>query len=442
MGKVGRRNGRLPTLVVSALLAASQACTNQSYCPAGTREDPAGDRCTPLVDPAFAAAESDASNPVEMGPKLPDAPSPVTLPVDATRPDGQPISDAGTPGSGPPDAMRDLTNDTDRPTLDPAAPGAGSVEVQLAASAPGKVTLRLVNSSKNAVRVAGWRPSSTEQLLSVLRGGEAVAYVGAVVARVADPAHASWALGPNESLTQEVDVAADFDLGQGGVFEVRPSPRSALVLLSSNVPLSLESRLVLTIGADVAAAKRPPATQPANRWEGCNNDQRAALSAAGTGLNALTAHLDQEWANDVALRRSWFGTLSSGDDLSMTTDVLTPIRQIRALTTSETSSFACAPSTGPCADPSTYAYVSGADIAAHVPRVQLCPLYWLFPLDVGDADAGVSRVGGLAHAYTLFFVDPSDHTFGERACRELATENPSQARRNPDNFRLYIMGRP
>jgi len=263
-----------------------------------------------------------------------------------------------------------------------------------------------------------------------------------VVARVADPALSSWALGPNESLTQEIDVAADFALGQGGAFVVRSSPRSSLVVLGGDVPLSLESSIVLTIGTDVWAARRPVAMQPADRWEGCNKDQRDALSAAGVGLNWLATHHDQEWPNETALRSTWFGTLPTGDDLSMTTKVLTPLRQIRDFAVSEKTSFVCVAGTGACIDPSTYAYISSADVAAFIPRVQLCPLYWLFAHDTGDADAGVSRVGGLAHAYTLFSVDPSDHTFGERACRELATTNPTQARRNPDNFRLYIMGRP
>jgi hypothetical protein len=147
---------------------------------------------------------------------------------------------------------------------------AGHLEVELRALEEGTALLeyRLSNPGEAALEFLEWDTAARgalSDLFDVRREGKPVAYVGPRI-HFAEPLAESYVeLGPGESMTQRIDLAALYDMREPGQYSVRASARAAALLTDGSSDIHaqvLVPEAALTVSVDEGAVSVPVAGEP------------------------------------------------------------------------------------------------------------------------------------------------------------------------------------
>lgn len=325
------------------------------------------------------------------------------------------------------------------------------------------VDVTLTNLTAEAVYVPKWyvpSQAATSGVFTVIRDGEPVPYLGAVVKRRAPTARDLIRIAPRASLATKVELSALYDLSQSGVYTIQYDVKSVPALrgraldaattqrVASQAQASDQSQdltsnaIALTISGNSAARRAvddtdaaraaAPAFAASVSFVGCSNTRttqvRTALtSAEGYASNSLS-YLN---AGTRGPRyTTWFGTYNS----NRYSTVRSHFANISNAASTKPLVFDC--STCPGTDyADAYAYV----YSNQPYRVYLCNAFWAAP------NAGTdSRAGTIIHELSHFTVvaGTSDYVYGQTGARNLARSNPSRAVRNADNHEYFAENTP
>jgi len=233
-----------------------------------------------------------------------------------------------------------------------------------------------------------------------------------------------------------IDLARNFDVAEGGTFDVRTRRDGTLAAESVGAALAANASVQVVIEKQQPRANGIAVTTQALTYESCNNDQRGALSGANQGATYM---LNQSLSAPASRYRYWFGTPPAGNVAAQDATALNRISEMRWLGTNANAQFICEDSRGDCgANPDWIAYVYYSDADAGVRRIQFCQPYWGLPHDgIGDE---WSRVGVMVHEFSHHFgAFDIDDSYGEPAVRNLAQNDWAKAYANADNYRFFVM---
>ena len=308
------------------------------------------------------------------------------------------------------------------------------LSVRLSVASPGKVRYESVNNTSEPAYGKGWHPSEPGKLLSVTKDGSPVPYMGPMVMKMRDDGE--WSLGPGETLVKDIDIARNFDVGEGGTFDVSTRRDGPLAAESVGAALAANASVQIVIEKQQPRANSIGVKQQALTYESCNNDQRGALSGANQGATYM---LNQALSAPASRYRYWFGTPPASDVAAQDAAALNRVSEMRWLGTNANAEFICEDSRGECgANPSWLAYVWPADANAGRRRIQFCQPFWALAHDGTDAGDDFSRVGVMVHEFSHHF-GTDDLGYWETAVRNLALNNWQDAYANADNFRFFVM---
>lgn len=334
-----------------------------------------------------------------------------------------------------------------------AAPGNVSVRLDASAKAAdigsGKLVFTMSNDSMASVHVLRWLTpfdGVTNDMFSVERDGEAVAYVGPLYKRAAAQAGDYIELAPGASRTVEVDLSAYYDMKMGGQYVIRyardadsallEAGRAARAGVAAIAAIESDSVTVWVDGGpdaldnadDEALQSTPGVFAASNSFVSCSNTRKTQLATARN--SATTYATNSKSYLDAGTRGSrytwWFGSYTS----SRYGTVRTHFTNIRSALSSQPYTFDCS-----CTESGTYAYV----YPTRPYRVYLCGAFWSAPNTGTD-----SRAGTLVHETSHFNVvaGTDDWGYGQSAAHSLATSNPSRAVDNADNHEYFAENTP
>jgi peptidyl-Lys metalloendopeptidase len=327
------------------------------------------------------------------------------------------------------------------------------------------VNVTLTNLTAETVYVPKWYvplAGTAAGVFTVLRDGEEVPYLGAIVKRRAPTAKDFVRIAPRASLELKVELSSLYDLSTTGVYTVQYDVKSVQTFRGRTLDATTSERMAarsqsldqsqdltsnaiaLTIaGSPAVGARRAAADSDAARaaapefaasvsFVGCSNTRstqvRTALSSAETYASNSLGYLN---AGTRGPRyTTWFGTYN--------TNRYSTVR-------SNFSKISNAASTKPLVfDCSTCPGTEYADAYAYVYsnqpyRVYLCNAFWAAPNTGTD-----SRAGTIIHELSHFRVvaGTSDYAYGQTAAKSLARSNPSRAARNADNHEYFAENTP
>lgn len=303
------------------------------------------------------------------------------------------------------------------------------------------VRFTLKNEGAQALSILKWQTpffGVDDDLFSVGRNGEPVAYLGRHVKRAAPTAADFLVLAPGESLTATVELSKYYDMGRTGEYTIAyiqtlQSDTARFAETASNVVA------VFIEGDDNAAAIAPP---PADdmpdkaltpTYVSCSSSRKtqiaSALSSAetyaGNAYSYLTARTTTAQRDASTRYKTWFGTQTS----SRWTTVQSHFLNIRNTIQTKTIKFNCT-----CTD-NYYAYVYPNSPY----EIFLCNAFWSAPSTGTDSKAG-TIVHELSHFTVVAGTD--DWAYGQSACKSLATSNPSRATDNADSHEYFAENTP
>jgi peptidyl-Lys metalloendopeptidase len=285
-------------------------------------------------------------------------------------------------------------------------------------------------------------------LFALARDGQPVNYVGKIVKRPAPTLQDLVALAPGESITRTIDIAAHYDLTQSGVYEMQYAT-TAQEMFGHSGPRSVDGKkfsadLALEEGAKVVASNAvstffegransasdlAEAQEKSIAFSGrCSATQQSTInSAVGAAQSMANGSVSYLNGTPRASTRytTWFGTYSSAN-WGVVKSHYTNIKN--ALDTKPLV-FDCS-----CKQ-SYYAYV----YANQPYKVYLCRAFWSAPLTGTD-----SKGGTIVHELSHFTViaGTSDYAYGQSLAKQLAINNPAQARFNADSHEYFAENTP
>lgn len=335
------------------------------------------------------------------------------------------------------------------------AANAAGIEVRLGAAAEkdfgsGKITYSLSNTTDASVQVLRWMTpidGVSNDIFSVSRNGEEVAYTGRLVKRPL-PTDADYiTLAPGQTVSTEVDLSAYYDMRKGGQFSVRynrdgsQAIRAAADAARGGVKAgaldfdtskggTVQVYADATLGAlddDNAAKAGVGVLAATNSFVGCSSTRQSQLA---TARNSATTYANNSRSYLTAGTQGsrytwWFGTYNS----SRYSTVRTHFNNIYSALSSQPFTFDCT-----CTD-SYYAYV----YPNQPYRVYLCNAFWSAPNTGTD-----SRAGTIVHETSHFTVmgGTDDWAYGQSAAHSLAGSNPSRAVDNADSHEYFAENTP
>lgn len=339
-----------------------------------------------------------------------------------------------------------------------AAATAGQLRSELvpvvgAVSAGEEVLFRftLTNTGKNEVFVLAYETplrGFERDLLRVTREGEPIPYVGLLALRLG-PAAEDWVrLGPGESVTGVVDVAAAYDMRRGGTYTVHyegflqvfrgSQRRLPIAALDARGELDevykgevaeavandeLAGELVSAPTATVVIEGDAPIAEPveedlvarAMAFYGCSNT--STLTSAQATARSRSARAYNAMPSYNTFYRTWFGATPSYVSTVRT-------RMYNAYSRlGLTVDYYCG-SYAPYCQPNYIAYTYKTTSN----RIYICPAFWN------------QSASGMAHtiAHEAFHwntvAGADDVTYGYTNCINLAATRPYDALRNADNY--------
>jgi peptidyl-Lys metalloendopeptidase len=331
-----------------------------------------------------------------------------------------------------------------------------------------KVSVTMTNLTAESVYVPkSYVPSqaATSGVFTVMRNGEPVPYLGALVKRGAFTAKDFVRIAARSSVDYTVELSSLYDLSVTGVYTVQYDVQSVQTFRGRTLDRAATERLAtqsqsldasqdltsnaiaLTItgdpavearrAADAVAATRAneavaPAFAASVSFVGCSNTRttqvRTALSSTESYATNAVNYLN---AGTRGPRyTTWFGTYNS----SRYSTVRSHFANISNAASTKPLVFDCSTCPG-TEDADAYAYV----YSNQPYRVYLCNAFWAAPNTGTD-----SRAGTIVHELSHFTVvaGTSDYAYGQTAARSLARSNPSRAVRNADSHEYFSENTP
>ncbi len=296
----------------------------------------------------------------------------------------------------------------------------------------------LENKGDASISVLRWQTALhgiDDDIFTVTRNGEPVAYTGRVFKR-AEPQASDWlTVRAGESLAATVNLSSVYDMTKSGDYivnykaEATDGKRAARVG-SNALAISLdgpdqESKVISP--ADDPATLAPSLNAPTPTFANCSSSRqtsiKTALNSAQTYSTNSLAYLN---AGTKGTRYTWwFGAYTS----SRYSTARTHFSNIDSTIKNKTITFDCG-----CTD-SAYAYV----YPTQPYRVYLCNAFWSAPNTGTD-----SRAGTIIHELSHFNVvaGTDDWAYGQTACKNLAKSNPSKAVDNADCHEYFAENTP
>jgi peptidyl-Lys metalloendopeptidase len=315
------------------------------------------------------------------------------------------------------------------------------------------ITFTLTNTSSQTVRVLRWgtpfEKGFNRNMFEVWQGDTRVPYTGRLVKRGEPQAEDFITLKPNETISQELDVADGYAVYDAGDYTI--SFNSILTIVKADNELTLhkfnadspDEVFQLTMKSEVVTshmyldrvqffAKQPPA------FTSCSATQRNTLDEALTqseilaeeSSNALVSTSVQQRPN--ANRYStWFGDYTS----SRYNTVSNKFNKIHDVLANKQVTFDCFCDPAIFDPVTTFAYVNPGQPY----RIHLCDVFWEINM------LGVnSKAGTIIHETSHFNVvaNTNDHQYGPADVQNLAETDPGLAIENADNYEFFAENTP
>ncbi len=304
------------------------------------------------------------------------------------------------------------------------------------------VRFTLSNEGAEKVSVLKWQTpfeGIDDDLFTVARNGEPVAYLGRHIKRAAPTAADFLVIEPGQSVSAVVELTKYYDMSVTGEYTIVFNQ----TLQSSSARLNATTSNVIAFwieGNEAAAPVAQPADDNDNNtraltptYVSCSSTQKSsiasALSSAETyAANAysyLLARTTSTTRSASTRYKTWFGTYTS----SRWTTAQSHFLNIRNTIQTKTITFNCG-----CTQ-NYYAYVYPNSPYT----VYLCNAFWSAPTTGTDSKAG-TIVHELSHFTVVAATD--DWAYGQSACKSLAISNPSKAVDNADSHEYFAENTP
>lgn len=293
-----------------------------------------------------------------------------------------------------------------------------------------RVTVTLTNVSGRRVRVLERETPLRDikhDLFHVVRGGEAVPYLGRHYKWGEPTASDYLVLERGESKSGTVDLSMAYDFTVTGSYAVHLLPYGvehddAAPRVASSVQLRAEGRpfVIPSRGGKVELGASLTTT-------GCTSTQISQLTtaygSARTMASAALGYLTSTTPSATLRYTTWFGSYSSNGWNTARTHFTAITQQLA----NEVADCTCTDS--------AYAYV----YPAQPYKIYLCNAFWSAP-NVGTD----SRAGTLIHEMSHFNVvaGTDDWAYGQTACKRLAKKNVNRALDNADSHEYFAENTP
>jgi peptidyl-Lys metalloendopeptidase len=285
-------------------------------------------------------------------------------------------------------------------------------------------------------------------LFALARDGQPVNYVGKIVKRPAPTLQDLVALAPGESITRTIDIAAHYDLSEAGVYQMQYAATAQEMFghtgprgvdgkkFSAESTIEEGSQLVASNAVSTffegranSAADLAQAQEKSVAFSGrCSATQQSTIgSAVGAAQSMANGSVSYLNGTPRASTRftTWFGTYSSANWSVVKSHYV----NIKNALDTKPLVFDCS-----CKQ-SYYAYV----YANQPYKVYLCRAFWSAPLTGTD-----SKGGTIVHELSHFTViaGTNDYAYGQTLAKQLAINNPAQARFNADSHEYFAENTP
>ncbi|HEV8267575.1 MAG TPA: M35 family metallo-endopeptidase, partial [Thermoanaerobaculia bacterium] len=312
-----------------------------------------------------------------------------------------------------------------------------AARTDLATSDDVVVRFTLTNGSGRPVDVYLWQTPFGEienDLFSVTRDGEPVAYLGIVAKRAEPTAEDFVRIGPGRSRSADVELSSLYDMSRPGNYAVEYRAALSGVLPSMAAPSGayLGSNLVtfrLTGEARPSPLALSQAVAPeaaTTTYQSCSNAQISDLTQARPAAANYASSASSSLTGSATARyTTWFGAYTS----SRYNTVKSHYAAISSALSTQAYTFDCK-----CKKP-YYAYVYPTQPYI----VYLCKVFWTAPMTGTD-----SKAGTLIHETSHFNVVAStdDWVYGQSGCKSLAQSDPNKAIDNADSHEYYAENNP
>ncbi|ROQ30017.1 M35 family metallo-endopeptidase [Gallaecimonas pentaromativorans] len=315
-------------------------------------------------------------------------------------------------------------------------------------ASPTELTISFTNTGKKDVKILRWFTAEdgalADNLFTVTRDGKAVEYIGRHYKRPAPTAKDYVTIKAGQSLSQQLDLSAFYDMSQAGSYAVSyeveqagadtPSLKQTLLARPEVLRSASISFWVDGVEDKGIAIKQPMVADigiSSIGYQGsCTNSEKSsinnAVSAAQSISNAALAYLQGNSNPSGSTRyKTWFGTYSS----SRYSTVTSHFSAIANAASTKPLVFNCA-----CND-SAYAYV----YPSQPYTIYLCNAFWSAPTNGTDSKAG-TIVHELSHFNVVAGTD--DIVYGQSGAKSLALSSPSQAIQNADSHEYFAENTP
>lgn len=315
-----------------------------------------------------------------------------------------------------------------------------------------EVQVRYLNAGAQALQLGKWyvnAPSLQEDMFDVRRDGKPVEYLGPHFKRRAPQADDLVSLAPGKSLSRSYKLSQLYDMslsgnytirfraeadhlvhGQGQTVQPAYGKQFEEMVESNDLAMWVQGRrnALLDRAQEAQRLSRLVSTQSLSYSTNCTTTQRSAIASAFTGAqNYANGAVTYLGGTPRASTRftTWFGTYSS-----------TNWNQIKTQFTNIKSSFDTKAVVVDCGCTDTaYAYV----YPSQPYKIYVCKAFWSAPTTGTD-----SKAGTLVHEMSHFTVvaGTSDYAYGQTAAKNLATSNPTKARKNADSHEYFAENTP
>ncbi len=315
------------------------------------------------------------------------------------------------------------------------------------------ITFTLTNTSSQTVRVLRWgtpfEKGFNRNMFEVWQGDTRVPYTGRLVKRGEPQAEDFITLKPNETISQELDVADGYAVYDAGDYTI--SFNSILTIVKADNELTLhkfnadspDEVFQLTMKSEVVTshmyldrvqffAKQPPA------FASCSATQRNTLDEALTQAEILAEESSNALVSTSVQQRpnanrysTWFGDYTS----SRYNTVSNNFNKIHDVLANKQVTFDCFCDPAIFDPVTTFAYVNPGQPY----RIHLCDVFWEINM------LGVnSKAGTIIHETSHFNVvaNTNDHQYGPADVQNLAETDPGLAVDNADNYEFFAENTP
>lgn len=317
-------------------------------------------------------------------------------------------------------------------------------------SAPSEtVRWQLTNRSDETVYVLRWETpldGLSRSIFEVRYGGKPVRYMDKIVHFGHPEASDFVRVGPGESISAEVNLAASYEMLEAATYEVSFEGQLSYVIAENTLKGHVDDLGAMQLDADsvslysagrsagyyagLGALSGAVTKAGSVQYASCSSSQQTALSSAHSAAKTYSSNsLGYLNAGTTGSRyTTWFGSYTATRYSTVRSHFSSINNALQNLTT--TYDCYCTPS---AASAFAYVYPNQPYI------IHLCNAFW------SAANTGTdSRAGTIIHEMSHFTVNggTDDHAYGQTAAKNLARTNPKRAIDNADNHEYFAENTP